>query len=202
MINACTKVYDDGVNPYDIKTTDSGYICIGSSTTSTAGPKDGSGYVGRCIDVAVGGSEGTPGAGGCTDITGALNANATHPYYEDGNATNPTSDQWLLCGNDEVMPSGKSGGTKLTTACVAGNVYTCPSGSTWNGGNNSCRDGSNNQLFEIAQSCAAGGTLPTAVDYSWVANHDTLVTGCVELAIRDYCQEYYRQQGILKQHIY
>ena len=43
MINACSNVYTTGLSPTAIEQTDSGYVCMGDSST-------GSGYIGRCVD--------------------------------------------------------------------------------------------------------------------------------------------------------
>jgi hypothetical protein len=209
MIQACESVYDAGVNPYDIDFNDSGYVCIGSSTGSSFGPQDGSGYVGKCIDVSSEGSTGT-GGGACTPITGTPADSYTHPYYIDGNATlDTTSYDWILCGNSAVMPYGKAGSppVDVTTSCVPGNVYHCNTddGYHWNDDKNACRSG-NTDFWYLAEDCPAPAVPETPVGYTWVPNYDDdlidaglypipdpypTTDGCVEMAIREYCQEYY-----------
>ncbi|MBA3015780.1 MAG: hypothetical protein FP815_12665, partial [Desulfobulbaceae bacterium] len=224
MENACKNVYNAGVNPTTIDTTDSGYVCMGNQAT-------GSGYVGRCV-VATGG---TPAVAlTCTDITCFPNG---HPYGADNNQQ---------CNNGllEECEAGSSWRAAFTTGgtCASGTsykqaqtIYNCPSSYTLNATNTlctksgkpsetptttiiaaGCYNNSNNhyagqptatvsypagcyigdaQALWIRKQTCVGGTPAVPGTWNWIAGAGA-AGGCIEQALRDYCSGLYNPDVI------
>lgn len=190
MVTACQNIYNNNVNPYDLDPEDSGYVCIGDYTGDGNGAEDGSGYVGRCINVTTPGTPGTPGV--CTPDTDTPAASYTRPYGGDASK--------ILCGNNSILPYGST-----TQSCTPGQIYECETGYAWNNGKDACAQGSTLSFWLESETCV-GGTAGTAISYSWIPNatvdlNDSglypipdpypTTDGCVEMAIREYCQEFY-----------
>ncbi len=73
MINACANIYETGVHPTDITSSDSGYVCMGGVGDPTV-ISDDIGYVGRCFEGWV-----LSGQGNCVYTTCNSSADVTAP---------------------------------------------------------------------------------------------------------------------------
>ncbi|MCK5340376.1 MAG: hypothetical protein KAJ60_04835, partial [Desulfobulbaceae bacterium] len=110
MEGKCESIYDDGVNPTTIQTSDSGYACMGDST---ADPDSSDyGYVGRCWTVgACSAACGAPGVGDGTDDPVSVGGGI---YCVEG----------ALEADDSVTPGDT--GLAYQQACPPGGAYSAP----------------------------------------------------------------------------
>ncbi|MCK5405582.1 MAG: hypothetical protein KAI75_10110, partial [Desulfobulbaceae bacterium] len=108
----CRSIYNDGVDPATMQTSDSGYACMGDSTANT-------GYVGRCWAVGV----------FTTDIACVIDdVNADPNAFNEIVETESTATPKTYCVDDDPSDG-------------AGIEMTCPDGYTFNNTRKYCTDG-------------------------------------------------------------